>query len=328
MTTMADHPSASAAAGLALRPATAADLPACEAIWRAGLMGYLAPMGLGEIPEDNPGLRRLHAHTLGTDPERFWVGTDADGVVAAFGSAVQRGRVWFLSMLFVNPESQARGVGRAILERILPSDDAILSTCTDSAQPISNALYASLGIVPRMPVLNFVGRPAEGWTPPPLPAGIVAVSVIGPEGIPTLQIGARVEPVDGPFAADRDTLDREVLGFDHPADHAFAANPDQRLYAYRDGSGQLVGYGAASLAGRVGPIAVRDAEHLAPIVGHLLTVIEPRGASSIWVAGAAGATVRMLLDARLRIDGFPILLCWSEPFADFGRYLPFSPGLL
>jgi len=325
---MADRSSAIAAAGLTLRPATAADLPACEAIWRAGLMGYLAPMGLGEIPEDNPGLRRLHAHTLATDPDKFWVGTNAAGVMVAFGSAVQRGRVWFLSMLFVSPEAQARGVGRSILDRILPSDGAILSTCTDSAQPISNALYASLGIVPRMPVLNFVGRPAEGWTPPPLPAGIVAVSVIGPEGIPTLQLGARVEPVDGPFAADRDALDRDVLGFDHPADHAFAANPDQRLYAYRDGSGRLVGYGAASLAGRVGPIAVRDPEHLAPIVGHLLSVIEPRGASSIWVAGAAGAAVRLLLAARLRIDGFPILLCWSEPFADFGRYLPFSPGLL
>jgi len=325
---MADGSSASTAAGLTLRPATPADLPACEQIWRAGLTGYLAPLGLGEIPEDNPGLRRLHAHTLATDPSRFWVGTDASGVPVAFGSAVQRGRVWFLSMLFVRPEAQARGAGRAILDRILPSDGAILSTCTDSAQPISNALYASLGIVPRMPVLNFVGRPAEGWTPPPLPAGVVAVSVIGPEGIPTLLLGARVEPVDGPFAADRDALDRDVLGFDHPADHAFAANPDQRLYAYRDGSGRLVGYGAASLAGRVGPIAVRDPEHLAPIVGHLLSVIEPRGASSIWVAGAAGAAVRLLLDARLRIDGFPILLCWSEPFADFGRYLPFSPGLL
>jgi hypothetical protein len=36
----------------------------------------------------------------------------------------------------------------------------------------------------------------------------------------------------------------------------------------------------------------------------------------------------MLLRAGLRIEGFPFLACWSRPFADFGRYLPTSPGLL
>lgn len=325
-------------AGLRLRRATEADLPACERIWRAGLVGYLGPMGLGDIPEDNPGLRRLHAHTLATDPARFWVATSAGsagtdgsgGAPVAFGSAVQRGRVWFLSMLFVNPEVQAKRVGRGILERILPGDgeDAILSTVTDSAQPISNALYASLGIVPRVPLLGFVGRPREGWTPPPLPEGIVAVSVIGDRGVPTSDLGARVEPEAGRFAEDRDRLDREVLGFDHAQDHAFAANPDQRTFAYRDSEGRLAGYGAASLAGRVGPIAVRDDTLLAPVLGHLLTTIEPRGASAAYLAGSAGAAIRLCLEAGLRIDGFPLLLCWSAPFVDVARYVPISPGLL
>ena len=35
-----------------------------------------------------------------------------------------------------------------------------------------------------------------------------------------------------------------------------------------------------------------------------------------------------LLRAGFRIDGFPVLLCWDRPFADFARYLPISPGLL
>ncbi len=311
------------------RRATPADLPACEAIWRAGLMGYLGPMGLGDIPEDNPGLRRLHAHTFATDPDGFWVATEGSDTPAAFGSAVERDRVWFLSMLFVNPALQAKGVGRGLLTRILPADGGrILSTVTDSAQPISNALYASLGIVPRVPLIGFVGRPRDGWAPPPLPAGIVAVSVIGEHGVTTADLGARVEPEEGRFRAERDGLDREVLGFAHPQDHAFAANPDQRMVAYRDPDGRLVGYGAASVAGRVGPIAVRDEQLLAPVIGHLLATILPRGASAIYVAGVAAASVQLCLAAGLRIDGFPLLLCWSEPFADLARYVPISPGLL
>jgi len=301
-------------ADVRLRPATTADLPACEAIWRDALDGYLGRLGVEPIPADNPGLRRLHAHTLATDPERFWVG-ERDGAPVAFGSAVLRGSVWFLSMLFVNPEAQARGLGRAVLDRILPAplDGLTLATVTDSAQPISNALYASLGIVPRQPMFNFVGRPRAGWTGPPLPGGIVAVPIVGD---------------DPAYDAERDALDRDVLGFDHPQDHAFAANSDQQRFAYRDPAGLLAGYGGASLAGRVGPIATREATLLAPVLAHLLVTVEPRGASSVWLAGGAADAVRLVLDAGLRIDGFPVLLCWSAPFVDLARYVLISPGLL
>ncbi|HEY5630190.1 MAG TPA: GNAT family N-acetyltransferase, partial [Candidatus Limnocylindrales bacterium] len=96
------------------RPATPADLPACERVWRDGLNDYLVRLGQLEVPQDNPGLGRLHAHTLATDPGRFRVAV-RDGQIVAFGSAVRRGRVWFLSMLFVDPDEQARGVGRRLL---------------------------------------------------------------------------------------------------------------------------------------------------------------------------------------------------------------------
>ena len=312
--------------GITFRPATEADLPACEDVWRVGLDGYLGPLGFPEMPVENPGLRRLHAHTLATDPSRFWVATEAGTAgetgdagdaerVVAFGSAVLRGPVWFLSMLFVYPEAQGRGIGRGILERLLPpaSDGIRLSTATDSAQPVSNALYASLGVVPRMPLFNLVGRPWEGWQPPALPMGVRVLRV-------TADLGG--------FPAERDALDREVLGFDHAVDHAFAGGDGRHTFAYVDDGGALIGYGYAADAGRVGPIAVRDAALLGPVLGHLLVAVEPRGASSTWLPGASDAAIRTALEAGLRIEGFPTILCWSAPFGDFGRYTPTSPGLL
>ena len=111
--------------GLRLRPAVPGDLPACERVWRLGIDDYNAPMRVPAVPLENPGLRRLHVHTLATDPERFWVATRAaegaaagggvaaagggvagDEEVVAFGAAVQRGPLWFLSMLFVLPGLQ------------------------------------------------------------------------------------------------------------------------------------------------------------------------------------------------------------------------------
>jgi len=73
---------------------------------------------------------------------------------------------------------------------------------------------------------------------------------------------------------------------------------------------------------------VADPALLAPALAYLLTAVQPRGASSMWLPGSATEAVVVALRAGLRIESFPVLLCWNQPFADFSRYLPTSPGLL
>lgn len=299
-----------------IRRATSADLPACGAVWRDGLNDYLGRQGRYEVPAENPGLGRLHAHALASDPERFLVAEDDIGRVVAFGSAIRRERLWFLSMLFVLPDLQAGGLGRTILERLLPEDgaDAILATATDSGQPMSNGLYASFGMVPRAPLFNLVGRPGRPDALPSLPAGITAGRV---DGMPATAV-----------ARDIDALDAEVLGFRRAVDHGYVRSEGRSLFVYRDGAGGLAGYGYTSEVGRIGPVGVRDPDLLAPVVGHLLTTVEPRGASAVWVGGDADETFVALVRAGLRIEDLPVLLCWREPFIDLARALPISPGLL
>ena len=55
--------------------------------------------------------------------------------LVAFGSAVVRERIWYLSMLFVLPEFQGAGLGRGVLARLLPTDDGMArATATDSVR--------------------------------------------------------------------------------------------------------------------------------------------------------------------------------------------------
>ncbi len=330
-------------AAFAFSPATPDDLGACETIWRTAIDDYSIPLGQHPIPPDNPSLRQLHAHTLRTDPSRFWVArrsaSQRGGVRAAdradsgapdrpiaFVSAVQRERVWFLSMLFVEPGAQAGGLGRGLLERALPTDRAgiHLATATDAAQPISNGLYARLGMVPRIPMFNLVGRP---------PAGVGSTDALADVSIGQVARfaadagGAPAAPV-ADLANEVDALDRSVIGFAHPEDHRYLAEQGRIGFAYRTGDGRLVGYGYTSELGRIGPIAAQDPRLHAAIAVDLLDRVRPRGASAIWVPGAAADTMVALLRAGLRIEGFPVLLCWSAPFADFARYVPISPGLL
>jgi hypothetical protein len=207
-------------------------------------------------------------------------------------------------------------MGRALLERMLPLplEGRILATCTDSAQPISNGLYATLGIVPRMPMFILVGRPRPGFDWPAVPAGISAERV--------------ADPVRWRDSAELTAFDRAVVGFAHPEDHRFVQEEPRHPFAFRDGDGRLVGYGYVGEIGRIGPIAVADPGLLTPVLGHLLTAIEPRGASAVWLPGATDDAIAIAIQAGLRIDGFPILTGWSKPFADFRRYVPISPGLM
>jgi GNAT superfamily N-acetyltransferase len=327
------RPSAARSNELHYRAVTADELPACAEIWRASINDYIRRLGQVDVPLETGPLIRLYAHLHATDPERFIAAIVPDPEseggerIVAFAAAARRERLWFLSMLFVLPEHQGAGVGRALLERILPSaddTDAVRATATDSAQPVSNALYATYGLVPRVPLLYLIGLPMGSDAFGPLPSGITPVRFDDLAGGPP----DGEQDGHGRLTAAVDALDRELLGVAHPLDHRFLRTEGRRGWLYLGPDGEAVAYGYAGEAGRVGPVATRDEALLAPILGHLTSAIEPRGAFAMWLPGTADRAVVPALRAGFRLDQFPILLCWDRPFADLARYLPISPGLL
>jgi GNAT superfamily N-acetyltransferase len=313
---------------LAYRPVRPDELSACAEVWRDGINDYTRRLNQPDVPPETASLIRLYAHLQSTDPDRFVVATlpaaepGGEERVVAFAAALMRERLWFLSMLFVRPELQGAGLGRALLARVAPGDGeaSFRSTATDSVQPISNALYASMGIVPRIPLLNLIGLPKDLGAFGSLPSGVVPVPFAELAGRPGSDGHQRL-------ADDVDALDREILGVAHPADHRFLRQENRTGWLYRGPDDAVLGYGYATEAGRIGPVAVRDPELLAPILGHLASAVTPRGAFALWLPGTADRAIVPALRAGFRLDQFPVLLCWDEPFADLARYLPISPGL-
>jgi GNAT superfamily N-acetyltransferase len=328
--------------GHVFRQATDDDLVTCARIWRESLNDYLGRLAQHEIPDDLGPILRLYGHLRTTDPTTFLIaeaapsardGGSRPGPIDAFVVAIRRDQVWFLSMLFVRPGAQGKGLGRALIAAVAPdpgSWSGARATATDSVQPISNGLYASLGMVPRVPLLRLVGRPERPGVFAPLPAGVEAIAFaeIGddtPAGAPD---GASDGLGQAALAAELAALDREAAGFTRAVDHDYNAAEGRVGFLYRDRDGSAIAYGYTSEAGRVGPIAVRDPALLGPVLGHLIHAVQPRGAFGIWVPGTAGEAVVPLLRSGFRLDGFPVLLCWDRPFADLARYVPMSPGLL
>jgi ribosomal protein S18 acetylase RimI-like enzyme len=314
-----------AARGLTIRPARVDDIPACADIWRLSINDYIGRLGQSELPREFGPLTRLYAHLQASDPDRFIVATrpaDPEEIVA-FAAATVREHLWYLSMLFVLPEFQGSGLGRELVGLIMPTDPGMVrAVAADSAQPISNALYAKLGMVPRMPLLNLSGLPQRPEAFGELPSGVVPLAFDEIAAGPPDGQGHRL------LTEAVDALDRELLGVAHPIDHRFLRSESRHGWLYRGPDGTPVGYGYAGEAGRVGPVAVRDQDLLGPVLGHLTSVVVPRGAFALWAGGAADRAVVTALAAGFRFDTFPVLLCWDESFADFSRYLPGSPGLL
>jgi GNAT superfamily N-acetyltransferase len=316
---------------LTYRPVRTDEIETCAGIWRTAINHYVVRLGEGEVPPEMNPIIRLFTHLQATDPERFIVatepGSDRDGAagdrLVAFAAAVSRERIWYLSMLFVLPEHQGRGVGRELLARVLPTDPLVArATATDSAQPISNALYATYGIVPRMPLFNLSGLPERPDAFGALPSGVVPVA------FDTIGAGPSGGPGHGKLVEAVDALDRELIGASHPVDHRFLRTESRSGWLYHGPDGSPLGYGYAGEAGRLGPVAVRDERLIAPILGHLTSEVTPRGAFATWIGGASDRTLVAALGAGFRLDRFPVLVCWDRPFADFSRYLPISPGLL
>lgn len=322
------EPATQEVAAITFRPVRPDELVACAEIWRHSIDDYIRCLNQPAVPAETGPIVRLFGHLQATDPTRFIAAVVPDEAagdrLVAFASAVVRERLWFLSMLFVLPDYQRAGLGRRLLARVAPPvDDAtVRSTATDSAQPISNALYASLGIVPRVPLLNLIGLPDRGGVFGNLPSGV------RPTSFDELAAGPPGGDAHRRLVDAVDELDRATLGVAHPMDHRMLRQEGRRGWLYHGPDGSPLAYGYASEAGRVGPVAVLDEGLLAPVLGHLTSAVTPRGAFALWLPGSADRAVIAALQAGFRLDQFPVLLCWDRPFADLSRYLPISPGLL
>lgn len=279
------------------RPLTSSDIDDCIEVFYEADEALTAGLNMAINPRNPAAMRLIFDHVSSTTAERAWVATDG-GEIKGFGMAAAREHMTFLAFLFVRPGAQAAGVGASLYARCMPQS-GYRGTCMWSVQPIAAALYARNGLVPRVPIYTFTGRPREPL--PTLPHNL-ALTDIKPDEI--------------------NALDREVVGFARRPDHEAWLRWARIPYALRGRDGNLAGYGYAQPAGRLGPVVVRRAEHLLPLIGALMKSVEVVDGWQIHVPGLCAEPFAALLRAGMRFDGPPIIYCATDPGIDHSRYVP------
>jgi GNAT superfamily N-acetyltransferase len=255
-----------------------------------------------------PRWRSFFDHIAQTAAE-FWIAEDAGGTPIGYARSIDRDGLFELTEFFVRPGVQSQGVGRELLARAFPPGrgDLRLIIATTDIRALSRYLRA--GVVARFPVLSFTGPAREA----PLIDG----------------------PTPEPLDLDRDldavhAVDDEVLGHRRELDHRWFAAEREGFRYVRDR--RLVGYGYVARPDRSGngPYAVLDPADLPAVLSHAERRRHELGATEteFEVALHNEVAIAHLLGRGYRMDTFMTLVCSSQPFGQFDRYLFCGPALI
>lgn len=300
--------------GVVFRLARVDDLLPAVRVFRAAVDDFFVRHGLPGVGGADDARVPLYRHILHHDGPRFWIAERADAVVG-FTAAIVRGRWWYFSALFVLPEMQGCGVGRSLLERAkagYPLPGGVAVTITDAVQPSSNTLYARCGLLPRIPVVCFTGRPS-------MRPGRIA------------EQGGDLEPVSVSTLAELREIDGAVTGIDRTVDHSYLLSLEgvRRGWLLRR-AGRPVGYVFVDTRGMIGPAACLRPADMSVLMRHGLATLAEHGTESVSVSvpGPNVSAQRVLWESGLVFENPSGLLLMSRPFGRFDRYVVGSYGLM
>ena len=253
----------------------------------------------GQPPTDTSDMGWLQeslAYFAESDPEDLVLAVE-DGAPVAFGCAMRRERFWFLSYLFVLPDAQAKGVGRALLEHLLPPEaersSMDLATVVESRQPVSTMLYSRYGIVPQAPLYWMTHLP-------------------GIDGLPSLAAGVHARPIEPDTDGEAiDAFDRALLGYARPQDHRMWVRTSETARIFEGDDGSLAGYGYHGSDDWLTPLAARDEALVGGMIRDLLEAhTGPTKDVVVQISGGSAVLLPQLLAAGMRSDeGAQMIYC-------------------
>lgn len=249
-------------------------------------------------------------HVLQHDPACCWL-AEVDGEPVGYATGIVRGRLWYLSNLFVRPAFHNDGLGKEVLRRSMEAGAragattfAVLSSSYRAAQSI----YLRAGMAARTPVYIVAGAaPALLSLAPP------ATSWEQPNACPEWLGRLR-------------QLDHEIWAGPRDVDHEFWLTHAQ-CFALQSGQ-RMLGYLYVRNDGRVGPLAAAEPQLQLPLLrlaGQWL-MDQSGDPPRLQVPGLNLAVLRPLLEAGFAIETQNVLMS-SEPFGRFDRYI-ISGGVL
>lgn len=290
-----------------IRPARENDLRQIQNVfYQNEMQGQNFPLPLDDI---SPTLQHiLHTGSIYV--------AEQDEQVLAFAGTIMRSNITFLTDLFVHPEVHSTGLGKIVLQHILPQDKLIHCTMS-STDPRAQALYIRSGMQPKFPNFNLQWDSSSTGK---LPNSSIEV-IEGDPSDPTLI-----------------QWDTEISGRSRPMDHAFWMKEQQAVPLWFMRDNKTIGYcyvrlNAGTLlypeACTVGPLGVNLSEDATNCVLAVINWAYKRAKVIRIDVPGSHPCLATLLDCGFRIIYVELFFSnTTTPFFDDCRYIPSGSNLL
>jgi GNAT superfamily N-acetyltransferase len=290
-----------------IRPAQESDLPdAYDAFYQTEILGEPDPPPPGSSSE------LWHVFRTG----KVYV-AEIDGNIAGYAGAIARGIHDYLTDLFVQPGLQSSGLGKMLLDHVLPPVAGRVRSTISSNDHRAHGLYIRLGLRPLWPHYNLANRSARRESWPEQDVVMVETSLNDPELV---------------------TWDARLSGRERRADLEYWVREQRAVAFWFERRGRRVGYGLIRLSAatlwhpdscEIGPLGV---EHREDAVACVLAAVRwasdnaPRVMVNLPGPHPALAPV---LDTGFRITYVETFHTTADaPFFDEHRYIASASTLL
>lgn len=273
-----------------LRRGTLADSHAVFELFEETLYDLQARMGQKpEVRFDDPTKlarmwrqrKDLYEH-LADVADEFWV-AEQKGLLIGFARSVRHEKARELNEFYVKPGVQTEGVGKALLEKVMPKESGVQRTIVASLDVPAQVRYIKEGIQHRFMVMYYGKRPERQPIKGKLEVELMRQST------ETLEM--------------LNKIDRKVLGFSRPKTHSYLLS-NRRGYKYLRPDGAILGYGYVGIES--GPFAMLDAAAYPDVLAHAETEAADHAYAQfgLEVPTVNTIAVNCLLARKFRMDSF------------------------
>ena len=245
--------------------------------------------------------RGLYEH-LADSADQFWI-AEQDGRAVGYARSILGDGLRQLTELFVLPEVQSGGVGRALLERTFPAAGAKRRSVIASPDVRAQALYLRAGVYPQLSIYYWWRKPEV------LPLDTTLVMQPVADSTETLAL--------------LDEVDQTILNHRRTVEHRWLLSERQGHLYYRGNT--FVGYGYTGV--RSGPFALLDTAAYPAVLAHAETVAAQEGRDhfGLEVPMSNHHAMDHLLARHYRLDSFIATLMSDCAFGRLENYILTSP---
>ncbi len=294
----------------------ASDTPHVWRLFRHSLVDYLRRTGQiddtadwisPEAIEQNRAMRTPWIEHLAATAAEDWVAEGPDGTIIGWAQSIERDGMLELTMFFVDPRAQSKGVGRGLLERAFPLGRGHTRTILATQDPRAVALYLRFGVRVAASTIDVLGKPQ----PSPVESDL------------SIQ---RVEPGDVATAeASIMELERVLLGHARPEDTRFLLGDRPAWIARR--ADRVVGMAFGIAGDSCGPIGALDPADLPALMATVENDAAERDVAELGfsIPTANSTAVDHVLARGFKVDTWFGFILSSSNEMQLDRYILTQP---